>query len=244
MKKLLFSILMVLSVTANDLFLYDSTDKTELSEVVSGKLNVLPTIVGKTYTLTNGLSVVAGTNQTTSYVFPHKIAVYQKESTSVFFNQTPIEYNNTFKLPEVVKFKESAFNFTVDGVLYCVSKCPSQTTIGTPLGFITFTNAKFFVTSGAKYTHVFVIEGTLTVSDTKSKKKKQLKADDYLVITPQTILSPREGTISNLGNSFSIKEVEDTEKDVHVKEIQTLSDKLNNVLFINNDVNIFGVKLN
>ena len=244
MKKLLFSILMVLSVTANDLFLYDSTDKTELSEVVSGKLNVLPTTVGKTYTLTNGLSVVAGTNQTTSYVFPHKIAVYQKESTSVFFNQTPVEYNNTFKLPEVVKFKESAFNFTVDGVLYCVSKCPSQTTIGTPLGFITFTNAKFFVTSGAKYTHVFVIEGTLTVSDTKSKKKKQLKADDYLVITPQTILSPREGTISNLGNSFSIKEVEDTEKDVHVKEIQTLSDKLNNVLFINNDVNIFGVKLN
>jgi hypothetical protein len=244
MKKLLFSILMVLSVTANDLFLYDSTDKTELSEVVSGKLNVLPTTVGKTYTLTNGLSVVAGTNQTTSYVFPHKIAVYQKESTSVFFNQTPIEYNNTFKLSEVVKFKESAFNFTVDGVLYCVSKCPSQTTIGTPLGFITFTNAKFFVTSGAKYTHVFVIEGTLTVSDTKSKKKKQLKADDYLVITPQTILSPREGTISNLGNSFSIKEVEDTEKDVHVKEIQTLSDKLNNVLFINNDVNIFGVKLN
>lgn len=244
MKKLLFSILMVMSVTANDLFLYESTDKTELSEVVSGKLNVLPTTVGKTYTLTNGLSVVAGTNQTTSYVFPHKIAVYQKESTSVFFNQTPIEYNNTFKLPEVVKFKESAFNFTVDGVLYCVSKCPSQTTIGTPLGFITFTNAKFFVTSGAKYTHVFVIEGTLTVSDTKSKKKKQLKADDYLVITPQTILSPREGTISNLGNSFSIKEVEDTEKDVHVKEIQTLSDKLNNVLFINNDVNIFGVKLN
>ena len=244
MKKLLFSLLMVMSVTANDLFLYESTDKTELSEVVSGKLNVLPTTVGKTYTLTNGLSVVAGTNQTTSYVFPHKIAVYQKESTSVFFNQTPIEYNNTFKLPEVVKFKESAFNFTVDGVLYCVSKCPSQTTIGTPLGFITFTNAKFFVTSGAKYTHVFVIEGTLTVSDTKSKKKKQLKADDYLVITPQTILSPREGTISNLGNSFSIKEVEDTEKEVHVKEIQSLSDKLNNVLFINNDFNIFGVKLN
>lgn len=244
MKKLLFSILMVMSVTANDLFLYDSTDKTELSEVVSGKLNILPTTIGKTYTLTNGLSVVAGTNQSTSYVFPHKIAVYQKESTSVFFNQTPIEYNNTFKLPEVLKLKESAFNFTVDGVLYCVSKCPSQTTIGTPLGFITFTNAKFFVTSGVKYTHVFVIEGTVTVSDTKSKKKKQLKADDYLVITPQTVLSPREGTISNLGNSFSIKEVEDTEKEVHVKEIQTLSDKLNNVLFINYDSSIFGVKLN
>lgn len=244
MKNLLFSILMVMSVTANDLFVYESTDKTELSEVVSGKLNVLPTIVGKTYTLTNGLSVVSGTNQTTSYVFPHKIAVYQKESTSVFFNQTPIEYNNTFKLPEVIKLKESSFNFTVDGVLYCVSKCPSQTTIGTPLGFITFTNAKFFVTSGAKYTHVFVVEGTLTVSDTKSKKKKLLKADDYLVITPQTVLSPREGTISNLGNSFSIKEVEDTEKEVHVKEIQLLTEKLNNVLFINNDVHIFGIKLN
>jgi len=202
MKNLLFSLLMVLSVNANSLFLYDSTEKTELSEVVGGKLSVLSTTVGNTYTLTNGLSVVAGTNQTTSYVFPHKIAVYQKESTSVYFNQTPIEYNNTFKLPEIVKLKDSAFNFTVDGVLYCVSKCPSQTTIGTPLGFITFTNAKFFVTSGAKYTHVY------------------------------------------LGNSFSIKEVEDTEKEVHVKETQVLTDKLNNVLFINYDANIFGVKLN
>ena len=244
MKKLLFSILMVLSVNANTLFLYDSTEKTELSEVVSGKLSVLSTTVGNTYTLTNGLSVIAGTNQSTSYVFPHKIAVYQKDSTSVYFNQTPIEYNNTFKLPEIVKLKESAFNFTVDGVLYCVSKCASQTTIGTPLGFITFTNAKLFITSRAKYTHVYVVEGNVTVSDIKSKKKKQLKADDYLVITPQIVLSPREGTISNLGNSFSIKEVEDTEKEVHVKETQVLSDKLNNVIFINYDTNIFGIKLN
>ena len=235
---------MVLSVNANSLFLYDSTEKTELSEVVSGKLSVLSTTVGNTYTLTNGLSVIAGTNQSTSYVFPHKIAVYQKDSTSVYFNQTPIEYNNTFKLPEIVKLKESAFNFTVDGVLYCVSKCSSQTTIGTPLGFITFTNAKLFITSRAKYTHVYVVEGNVTVSDIKSKKKKQLKADDYLVITPQIVLSPREGTISNLGNSFSIKEVEDTEKEVHVKETQVLSDKLNNVIFINYDTNIFGIKLN
>ena len=235
---------MVLSVNANTLFLYDSTEKTELSEVVSGKLSVLSTTVGNTYTLTNGLSVIAGTNQSTSYVFPHKIAVYQKDSTSVYFNQTPIEYNNTFKLPEIVKLKESAFNFTVDGVLYCVSKCSSQTTIGTPLGFITFTNAKLFITSRAKYTHVYVVEGNVTVSDIKSKKKKQLKADDYLVITPQIVLSPREGTISNLGNSFSIKEVEDTEKEIHVKETQVLTDKLNNVLFINYDTNIFGIKLN
>lgn len=141
MKKILLSLLMVLSVNANSLFLYDSTEKTELSEVVNGKLNVLSTTVGYTYTLTNGLSIVTSTNQSTSYVFPHKIAVYQKESTSLYFNQTPIEYNNTFKLPEIIKLKEAAFNFTVDGVLYCASKCQNQTTIGTPLGFITFTNA-------------------------------------------------------------------------------------------------------
>ena len=134
MKKLLFLILMSLSVSANNVFIYDSTEKVELSEVVSGKLNVLPTTAGKTYTLTNGLSIVSSTNQFTSYVFPHKIGVYQKESTSVFFNQTPIEYNNTFNLPEILKLKDSMFNFTVDGVLYCVSKCSSQTTIGTPLG--------------------------------------------------------------------------------------------------------------
>jgi hypothetical protein len=101
-----------------------------------------------------------------------------------------------------------------------------------------------FITSRAKYTHVYVVEGNVTVSDIKSKKKKQLKADDYLVITPQIVLSPREGTISNLGNSFSIKEVEDTEKEIHVKETQVLTDKLNNVIFVNYDTNIFGIKLN
>ena len=46
MKKLLFLILMSLSVSANNVFIYDSTEKVELSEVVSGKLNVLLYSIG------------------------------------------------------------------------------------------------------------------------------------------------------------------------------------------------------
>jgi hypothetical protein len=46
-----------------------------------------------------------------------------------------------------------------------------------------------------------------------------------------------------LGNSFSIKEVEDEEKEAHTKSIQSLKSKLDNTLFVNYGQNIFGFKL-
>ena len=83
----------------------------------------------------------------------------------------------------------------------------------------------------------------MTVLDNKSKKKKDLKEGDYLVVTPQVILNAREATVTKMGNSFSIKEVEDEEKDAHNKSIQTLKSKLDNTLFVNYGQNIFGFKL-
>jgi hypothetical protein len=64
-----------------------------------------------------------------------------------------------------------------------------------------------------------------------------------LVVTPQVILNAREATVTKMGNSFSIKEVEDEEKDAHNKSIQTLKVKLDNTLFVNYGQNIFGFKL-
>ena len=64
-----------------------------------------------------------------------------------------------------------------------------------------------------------------------------------MVVTPQVILNAREATVTKMGNSFSIKEVEDEEKDAHSKAIQTLKVKLDNTLFVNYGQNIFGFKL-
>lgn len=87
-------------------------------------------------------------------------------------------------------------------------------------------------------------KGKATVLDANnSKKKKELKEGDFLVITPQASLSPREATIKTSGNSFSIKEVEDVEKEVHTGELKNLQSKLDNVLFVNYGNNIFGFKL-
>ena len=83
----------------------------------------------------------------------------------------------------------------------------------------------------------------MTVFDNKSKKKKDLNVGDYLVITPQVILSPREAKVTSSGNSFSVKEVEDDEKQAHAKEIELLQVKLKDTLFVNYGQNIFGVKL-
>jgi ribosomal 50S subunit-recycling heat shock protein len=90
---------------------------------------------------------------------------------------------------------------------------------------------------------LYVVGGNITVLDNKSKKKKDLKEGDYLVVTPQVILNPREATVTKLGNSFSIKEVEDEEKEAHTKSIQSLKSKLDNTLFANYGQNIFGFKL-
>lgn len=230
-------------VAANDLFLYDTTEKIELGDVVSNKLVVVPTIIGNTYTLNNNLSVVTTTNSTATYALPYKIVVYQKENSSAFFNVTPTEYVNDFKLPEVLKIKDSQFNFSFQGELYCASESAKQSVIATSMSTIVFDKATLFIKAGDKFTHVYLVDGKVTVLDNKSKKKKELKPNDYLVITPQATLSPKDSTVRNLGNSFSIKEVEDVEKDAHVVEIKALQTKLSNVLFVNYGTNIFGLKL-
>ena len=240
---MLCSLVLSVNVYTNDLYLYDAVGKVELNEVINNKLNVLPTAVGKTFTLTNGLSVNTSTNANTTYVLPHRIAVYQKDSGAAYFSAGQIEYTNDFVLPAVVNVKDHVFNFSYQGELYCVSESSKQSTIGTSMNMIVFDRTKLFVKAGDKFTHVYVLEGTATVLDNKSKKKKVLKAGDYLVITPQATLSPREATVTSLGNSFSIKEVEDVERDAHAAEIKTLQSKLDNVLFVNYGTNIFGVKL-
>lgn len=56
-------------------------------------------------------------------------------------------------------------------------------------------------------------------------------------------MSAREANVTKLGNSFSVKEVEDEEKEVHNKELVLLKSKLDNTLFVNYGQNIFGFKL-
>ena len=243
MKNIIITLLTGFSLFANDLFLYDANEKTELSEVINNKLNILPTVNGQTFTLINGLSITTKTNDYANYMFPQRLAVSQLENTSVFFSQTQTTYENDFKLPNVVKVKESSFNFTFDGEIYCVNDTTNVYNIGTAMGFINFGKSKFFAKSGTKYTHVYVVEGTITVLDNKSSKKKELKQGDYLVITPQVNFSPRANTVAVSGNSFSIKEVDDTEKDIHTKELEKLKNKLDNVLFVSYSTNIFGIKL-
>ena len=244
MKKLITILLTSLSLYANDLYLYDSADKVELGEVVANKLNVLPTVNGKTYTLTNNLSVTISTNGSATYALPYRVSVYQKENSAAYFNATQTEYVNNFSLPEVVKIKDHSLNFSTQGELYVISESEKTVTIGTSMALIIFDKAKLFVKSGEKFTQVYVVEGKAVVLDAKSsKKKKELKDGDFLVITPQASLSPREASVKNMGNSFSIKEVEDVEKEVHTAELKTLQSKLDNVLFVNYGSNIFGFKL-
>lgn len=243
MKNIIIILLSCMSLFANELFLYDANEKTEISEVIDNKLNLLPTTSGKTFTLSNGLSIATKTNDYASYVFPHKIAVNQLENTSVYFSQTQTVYENDFKLPDIVKVKDSLFNFTFDGEIYCVNATTNVYNIGTAMGFINFGKSRFFAKSGSKYTHIYVVEGKILVLDGKSSKKKELKEGDYLVITPQVNLSPRSNVGISTGNSFSVKEVDDAEKEIHTKELEKLKNKLDNVLFVSYSTNIFGIKL-
>jgi hypothetical protein len=242
MKKFLTILLTTFNLHANDLYLYDKNNDVELTEVINNKLNVLPTTIGKTYTITNSLNINT-TNSSVSYIIPYRIAVFQKENTSTYFNQTSTEYVNDFKLPEVVKVKDAMFNFTLNGELYCVSESTNLNTLLTTLCSVAFSQSTFFVKSNEKFTHVYVMSGNVTVLDNKSKKKKELKSGDYLVVTPQIVMSAREASVTKLGNSFSVKEVEDEEKEVHSKELTTLKSKLDNTLFVNYNQNIFGIKL-
>ena len=240
---MLLLLLMSVNLVANDLYLYDANEQIEITEVINNKLSVLNAQINNTFTLTNSLNINTQTNSTVTYVFPYRIAIHQREITSTYFNQTSTEYDNNFKLPEVVKVKDAMFNFTSNGELYCVSESATTNTILTSLCSIVFNKTSFFIKSGDKYTQIYVVGGNVTVLDSKSKKKKDLKEGDYLVVTPQVILNAREATVTKMGNSFSIKEVEEEEKYAHNKSIQTLKSKLDNTLFVNYGQNIFGFKL-
>lgn len=243
MNKLLLIFLSTLSLLANNVMIYDFVGKVEVSDVINNKLNDYTYAKGQTFTLTNGLSIKTETNGVVSYVVPHRIAFTQTEGSSVYFNGDMITYANTFDLPNIIKINDASFNFSLMGQLYVISDFTKSSTIGTSMANITFEKAKVFVKAGEKYTQVYVIEGKVVVYDSKSKKKKELKEGDYLVITPQVVLSPREARVTSSGNSFSIKEIEDEEKQAHDKEIISLQSKLKDTIFVNYGSNIFGVKL-
>jgi hypothetical protein len=246
MEKIIKLILILGSLTlrADGLFLYDITNKVEISDIRDNKLNVFKSEIGKTYPLKNSLSVTTDATANCLYVLPHEIAIHQREMTSVYFSGDIIQYYNDFTIPSVVKIKEHLFNLSLNGEVYIVSKNTNQNTIGTSMANIIFENAKLFIKSGDKYTHVYVIDGKCTVLDTKSsKKKKELNQNDYLVITPQVLLSPRDGYLKANGNSFSTRDVDEDETSIHKKQIEDLQSKLNNTLFVNYDTNIFGLKL-
>ena len=222
--------------------LYDFGGNIGVSEVVDNKLNDKVCVPGITFSLTNGLSIKTETNGVVSYMVPHRIAFTQSEGSAVYFNGDVVTYVES-NVPHVVKIKDSSFNFSLLGQLYVVSESDKTSIIGTGVGNIAYDKAKLFIKAGEKYTHVYVVEGKVIVYDNKSKKKKDLKEGDYLVITPQVALSPREAKVTSSGNSFSVKEVEDEEKQVHIKEIEVLQRKLKDTLFVNYGSNIFGVKL-
>jgi len=240
----LLTILSSLTLQADNLFLYDKTNKVEISDIRDNKLNAFTTTIGKTYSLKNSLSVITDTNSECLYVVPHQIVMLQREITSVYFSGDNIQYHNDFTLPSVVKIKESLFNISSNGELYVSSKNTNQNVIGTSMVNISFGKADLFIKSGEKYTQVFVNEGVVTVLDNKSsKKKKELKAGDYLVVTPQIVLNPKDSSLKSLGNSFSIKETEDDEIQAHKKTFDNLQNVLYNTLFVNYETNIFGIKL-
>lgn len=244
MKNLILFLLCTLSVLANNVVVYDYVGKVEITDVINNKLNEYACTSSKTYELTNGLSIKTETNGVTTYVVPHRIAFTQTEGSSVYFSgDIGITYANNFDLPKVVQVTDSLFTFSLMGQLYVVSDYTKSSTIATSMANVSYTKAKFFIKAGEKYTQVYVIDGSVVVYDSKSKKKKDLKSGDYLVITPQVTLSPRETKVSSSGNSFSIKEIEDEEKQAHDKEISSLESKLKNTLFVNYGSNIFGVKL-
>lgn len=244
MKNLILFLICSLSVFANNVVIYDYVGKVEVTDVINNKLNEYTFAAGQTFGLANGLSIKTETNGVVSYVTPHRIACIQTEGSSVYFNEdTSITYVNKFDLPKVVKVDNSSFNFSLMGQLYVISEYDKLSTIGTSMANISFTKAKLFIKSGEKYTQVYVIDGNVVVYDSKSKKKKDLKSGDYLVITPQVVLSAREARVTTSGNSFSIKDIEEEEKQAHDKEISSLESKLKNTLFVNYGTNIFGVKL-
>lgn len=242
--KLFFSIFLSLAISstyASNLFLYETYSPVEITEVVDNKVIELPFIVGKTFSIKNSLSIKS-TNIVT-YMFPHRVAISHNDNTSVYFTDNNTEYDNDFSVPNIVKVKNSSLIASVSGECYLINDSENMVIVGTPMANIQVNNANVFIKSGEKYTHVYVIKGKVTVFDARSKKKKELNEGDYLVITPQISMNPRDAKVTISGNSFSVKEVDDDEKLHHSNQTANLQSKIDNVTFVHYNKEIFGFKL-
>lgn len=247
MKNILLTILLTITfnINANELFLYNTKGTPEISEVVQNELIILPTIIGNTYSLKNGLAIVSSTNDYyTEYIFPQKLSIAQLANTQAYFNDYNIVYTNNFKLPQNLYVNKSEFTFSFIGEIYCSSIITNQTIVSTPMANIVFNKSSLFIKSDKKLTHVYIIDGSATVLDSKSKKKKEINTGTYLVVTPKPNMDARGMYgIRNNSNIFSIRELDDNDIKEFIQVKDTLIKNLNNVLFVNYDTNIFGIKI-
>ena len=235
-------------IYSNDVMLYSYNGIPQLTEVVNNELINIKPVEGKTYSLTNGLSFDTTTNCLYAiYTFPMKIAIAQMQDTQTYFSEFDIEYKNNPEVPELVNINKSDFIFSFIGSIYCKSLSTKTNIINTKLANILFSEATLFVRSDPKYTHIYVINGTATVIDSKStKKQKELKEGDYLVVTPKINLSNGKGMAINTssGNSFSMREIEDDENSSFNEFDKILQRCLDKSLFININSSIIGIKVN
>lgn len=232
-----------INTCANDLFLYTTSGTPEISEVVDNNLNILPTEIGKTYSLKNGLSIDTSTNSyLVEYVLPQKIAFAQLGNSQVYFNEYDILYTNNFKLPEELSVKESTFTASLFGELYCTSKSTNQSIISTPMAHVVFNNTSLFIKAEKRITHVYVMSGTAIMIDTSSKKKKEIATGEYYVILPRPSLNSAKGMNQQTGNMFSKRDLDEEDTTTFNTFNTLLNDVIKSTLFINYNTNIFGIK--
>ncbi len=242
----LVSLMFVINVIANEIFIYTNTDSVIGENVINDEIVEVNLTTGKTFELKNNLSVVTSTNQTIIYALSSKTFVQQRENSSVYFNEFIQEFQNDFVNPENVIVKSSQPNFSVsNGQLFVLQRDENvDATIMTSLALINFQNAKFFLKTDPKYTAVYVYDGTVVVLETKGKRVKEVGKGMVLVVTPAPkFISPKipprryhtmsENTLENL----NIGEEQDIEN-----LFEDLKYSFDNTIFVNYNTNVFGIK--
>lgn len=238
--------MLVINVTANDIFIYKNSKNVIGENVIDGSLTSVNLEENSTYTLKNNLSIVTKDDESILYALSCKLFIKQEPDTSVYFNEFFIEFENDFVKPENTIVKTANANFSVfTGELYLIQRAENvNTTVVTTMANINFGEAKLFIKTTHEYTTVYVFDGVVYLYENKGNKMYQVAKGTVVTVSPAPkSWIKRSSTLPN--HTFTEARLDSlnigTESDIS-SLYSDLQYSFDNTIFISYTDKVFGIK--
>jgi dimeric dUTPase (all-alpha-NTP-PPase superfamily) len=236
-----------------------TSGKTFINELSDGLTYISYQVDKKTFT-TNKLSlfstydinintfeITTPTNGFVTLFFVNNIIIKLSGDTEFRVDGFNITQKDVEKYPSKTKIESFSMNLALmDGEAYFIvnkTNVNDQFILQTPVSNLGLETGKYYIQVTKKSVLVYILEGNLEVYDNVTNKKEVIKSGNAILIHPAVFLSPKQMEMFSDKLVNSVKKVKPEQFKPYVDVVNKLGGITNEVIFINIDTNIFGVKI-